>query len=117
MNKSSISLRCPKCHLSATAVLSDEYRRFIIYTCPRCKSNVTFYNNKIDVISNKLLSKLLKKGKLKFCGNVQFDKKSGKDTDTAHHLELGRKITKDDILDLKILLETEPDLDKIISVL
>ena len=105
--KKTVPLLCPKCGLTAVVTLNEKYQKFLIYTCPECKSNVVHYNKKVEVISKRLLSKLMRKGKLKFCGNVQF-----KEVDK--HPQIGRVISKDDIVDLKILLETEQDWNKII---
>lgn len=95
---------CPRCSLSAEAVLEQDYYKFIIYKCPRCGSNVVMYEDKIQVISNRLIKKLIKAGKLRFCGNISFKMPPHKPP-----------ITDDDILNLKILLETESDSATIIN--
>ena len=116
-----LALKCPQCELPAKAQLDTPYHKFLIYTCPKCKSNVVYYGNRIDIISDRLLKKLVKTKKVKFCGNVSFNK----DTRTRVKVKLPpsvkrlppntRKITKDDLLDLKILLETETDYDTFLS--
>jgi hypothetical protein len=64
-----------------------------------------------------MLKKLIREGKLEFCGHISFDhskkiknrKKKPSFRDTI--------ISKDDIINLKILLETETDSAKIIKSL
>lgn len=107
MNKTLIPLKCPNCGLVAKAEMRNMLSKFLIYTCPKCKSHVAFYNNKVNVISTSLLKRLMNKGKLRCCGNVSFPNISFKK----------RPITKDDILNLKILLEMETDSAKIIEML
>jgi endogenous inhibitor of DNA gyrase (YacG/DUF329 family) len=104
-----LKLECPKCRLPARAVIESPYYRFIVYTCPKCYSNVVYYKNKIDVIPDRLFKKLLKKRKLAFCGDVVFNSSTKKN--------LGQEITQDDILNLKILLETEMDSARVIPLL
>ena len=136
MNRINLSIKCPKCKLPAEAKIEEEgFLKFIIFKCPKCGSNVVLYNNKIDIISNKLLRQLLKKHKLKYCGNVLFDREpcTGPGTDNQSvQLTTGgyatkqaktledipeKGITKEKLIDLKILLETENDFDKIVSKL
>lgn len=100
MSGISIRLQCPKCRLDASAML-DSKRKFIIYTCPRCKSNVIHYKQKTEIISDRLFHKLLRKGRLVFCGDVRFPVK-------PENIE-GTLISSDDLINLKILLETEKD--------
>ena len=105
------NLECPTCQLRAKASLDESYHKFIVYTCPKCQSNVVYYKNKIDILPDHLLKKLLKKGKLTFCGDVSFPLYTKKSSSCS-----GRgPITKDDLLDLKILLGTENDSSRIIS--
>jgi hypothetical protein len=105
-------LACPKCHLRAEAVLDEAYHKFIVYTCPKCQSNVVFFKHKIDIIPDHLFKKLIKKRKLTFCGNVSFLCSEGQPD-----RQIRGPITKEDIIDLKILLETEKDSSGIISKL
>ena len=107
-----ILLECPKCKLPSRAILNKKFNKFIIYTCPSCKSNVVYYGNKVDIISDKLLNKLIKGRRLKFNGAVHF---MGKEYTMG--LKKRNRITEDDILNLRILLETEEDTNRIISKL
>ena len=106
MAKITIDIQCPKCHFMVKAEIK-KFFKFVMYCCPNCGSNVVFYNNKIDIISDKFLEKLKKKKRFQFCGdaifsmNVKSNKKSS--------------ITKNQILDLKILLETVKDFDEFLS--
>jgi hypothetical protein len=106
---------CPKCHHGARAEIDEEYK-FLIYKCPQCNSNVVHYDNKLDVISDKMIELLKRKNKqfLGFCKNVMSSAPPQKPK-----VEVKREgpITPDRITDLKILLETESDFDKLISKL
>jgi peptide subunit release factor 1 (eRF1) len=122
MDKTKVSLMCPKCGLSAEAHLGKEKYKFIIYTCPKCGSNVACYNNRVDVISDKLLGELIHSRKLRCCGNVMFAKKTSDEKEKAllstdGGLTSNTEITPDKIANLRILLATENDFDKILSKL
>lgn len=104
---------CPECHLSAVAELDSDFQKFIIYTCPRCHHNVVYYKNKVETLSDKMVKKLLRSGKLKFCGKVIF--KDFRSSAVQSGGDDKRTITEDDVTNLKILLETEKDAAKIIS--
>jgi transposase-like protein len=105
-----IELICPKCKSFSKAVIEEEYRKFLIYTCPRCNSNVVYYNNKVEIISDVLLKNLMKQKKLSYCGDIVF-------MPLENELKKGTIIDDDKIADLKILLATESNIDKIISSL
>ena len=107
-----LDLRCPNCRLSANATLDGTHHRFIVYTCPKCRSNVVYFKNKIDIIPDRLFRKLLRKRKLVFCGDVSFFPAVGKPDQPVRG-----PITHQDIVDLKILLETEKDSFRFISKL
>ena len=109
MNKV-LDLRCPRCNLLAKAVLDGSSHRFIVYTCPKCRSNVVYFKNRIDIIPDHLFRKLLRRRKLIFCGDVSFTPATGK---PDQHVK--GPITQEDITDLKILLETEKDSSGFIS--
>ena len=96
----------------AEAVLDEMYHKFIIYTCPKCQSNVVYYKRKVDIIPDRLFKKLIKKRKLIFCGNVSFSSSEGQP-----NRQVRGPITKEDVINLKILLETEKDSAGIISKL
>lgn len=108
-----LSLKCPKCGLPARADLKSKFHKFLIYTCPRCRSNVVYYKHKLDVLSDQFVEALLQNGRLKFCGNVLFSNNNFKPTEAQSSRD--RAIDTDDITNLKILLETEKDISKIIS--
>jgi len=103
----SLDIHCPKCKLPARAILEGKCHKFLLYTCPKCRSNVVYYNDKIDIISNKLLFKLVRKNKLQFCGNIFFNKTKKK--------PIKKIITEDDITNLKILLENCKDVQEVIN--
>ena len=105
---------CPKCGLPAEAHLERKKYKFIIYTCPKCRSNVACYNNKLDIISDKLLGELIHTRKLRCCGDVLFGKR---EPVPLGGIKGPAEITQDQIADLKILLATENNFDKIISKL
>ena len=112
MNKTMIlKLRCPNCKSPARAEVKKKSYKFLIYVCPNCNSNVVYYNNKIDVLSDKFVEMLTKKNKLQFSGRAIFPKKPRKPFKKANREE----ITKDNVLDLKILLHTEKDFESFLS--
>lgn len=92
-------IECPKCSLEAHIEIR-KYCKFVIYICPRCKKNIVYYGDKkVTIISDKMLENLKRQKRLEACGNALFPvivKEKG-------------VITKDQILNLKILLETEKD--------
>ena len=112
VKKKSITLKCPKCGETTPVLFHRSTRKFVLYTCPKCDSNVVYYNNHVDVISDALVQKLMKKGKLRFCGNLDL-KSRPKESRPVRD----RVISKDDILDLRILLAKEEDVEKIVSKL
>jgi len=114
MKTETLKLKCPKCGLTVKAQLNSKFRKFVIYPCPVCHSNVVYYKNKIEIISKNMLLKLKKEGALETCGSFFPDDGS------RHRIQLEKDkkdITQDDVLNLKILLETEKDFDKVISKL
>lgn len=124
MERLSVNLKCPKCGLPGEASLEESAYKCILFICPRCRSNVVYYDNKIDVITDTCLSRVLKRKKLQFCGSVNFNKdnpdkgrKSQENSEKKSPLvhEEGKPITRDDVLNLKILLATEGDIDSILS--
>jgi predicted RNA-binding Zn-ribbon protein involved in translation (DUF1610 family) len=103
-------LKCPICKLTAKAEL-EQFSKFLIYTCPKCHSNVVFYKHKTRILSDELIAKLMRQGRLKFCGNVLFSKTAEAKSDRDH------PISQDDMTNLKILLATETDVSQIIDKL
>lgn len=112
MAKITISLRCPKCKYPARAEIK-KFFKFVVYRCPKCQSNVVYYDNKTDILSDTMMRSLGKKRKLKNFGNAFFP--SAKPVEKKP--QIGTGITKDNLVDLKILLETEEDFDEFISKL
>jgi transcription initiation factor IIE alpha subunit len=106
MKTTILKFECPKCRCGAQAELGRHYKLFLIYKCPNCNSNVAYYDNKISIISDKMILSLKKKNKIKFCKTV-----------IQPRPKKSKNITKDDVLNLKILLETEKDPDSLISKL
>lgn len=99
-------LECPKCFLEAQIEIR-KFCKFVIYICPKCKSNIAYYNNKLSIISNRMVNSLKKQKRLEVCGDALFPIRA-KDKGI---------ITKDQILDLKILLNTEKDFDNFLKQL
>lgn len=112
MNTITVDLKCPRCHLSTKARIDENYYKFLIYTCPKCGSRVAFFDNKLRIISDRLFQKLVNKNKLQYCGDISFKKKK-----IRYKNDFKEFITKDDILNLKILLETEQDSGSVLSKL
>ena len=111
-----IALECPRCHFPAQAHV-EKFHKFIIYICPKCQCNVVFYNNKIDLISDKMIKSLKRSKKLRFCGSALFPSLDTEKTPFLPPTSSGEGITKDEITNLKILLETEKDFNKFLASL
>lgn len=105
VKEKTVKIECPKCKLAIGAKV-QELRDFLIYICPKCQSNVVYYNNKVDIISDKLLRKLLKQKRLASCGQIEI-------VDHKPHMA----ITMDDVTDLKISLETSKSVDDFLAKL
>lgn len=106
-----LKLKCPNCKSPARAEVKKKSYKFLIYVCPNCNSNVVYYNNKIDVLSDKFVEMLTKKSKLQFSGRAIFPKKPRKLLKKTGRVE----ITKDNVTDLKILLHTEKSFESFLS--
>jgi hypothetical protein len=99
---------CPKCGFTVRAKMTAGRKfRFLIFKCPSCNCNVVRYANKVDTLSDELVNTLCKKHGCRTCGNI------------INHLTENREapITSDDLLNLKILLNTEQDSNRIIQKL
>jgi hypothetical protein len=116
MRKATMKFECPKCHTEAKAMLDPSYK-FLIYKCPKCQSNVAFYKNKLTVVSDNMINILMKKNKIKLCQTGSTVEEIPQKKISIKPVGCGDYITKDHILDLKILLETEKDFDSLISKL
>ena len=99
-----LKFKCPKCHYTIKAELK-KFCDFILYRCPKCNRNVVYYNNKFDIISDKMVAKLRKNKKLKLVSWASYPVHKSKSED----------ITKDKIVDLKILMETEKDFNSFLA--
>jgi len=99
------NIECPNCSLEARIEIK-KYCKYIIYVCPKCKCNIVYYGyEKVNIISDKMVEKLKKQNRLEVCGDALFPiikKEKG-------------KITKDQIIDLKITLETEQDVEEFLK--
>ena len=95
--------------------LWKEILKYYLYCCPQCKSNVVFYNNKVDVISDRMVKYLKDSGRIQYCGDATFPKKRIKTTVVKQPLR--GKITRDQLVDFKILLETSANFDDFLSKL
>ncbi len=107
-----LKLMCPKCGCGAQAEVIKKQYKFLIYICPKCDSNVVYYDHKTDILSDKFVELMTKKNILQFSGRAIFPKpkKSSKKV-------VGDGITDDKIVDFKILLNSEIDFDTFISKL
>lgn len=99
LHKTEIELVCPNCDIHMKVFVEQKFRGLLMI-CPHCFSNVVFYNQKLGVISDKLLSKLIKNDKLKACGIMNISREN-----------IREAITQDDVIDLKIDLETSKSVD------
>ena len=106
--KTIFTLECPQCGHSARAEL-DNFHRFLIYKCPQCHSNVVYYDKKVEIISSKMIRQLKKKGKLRFCGDALYPVVKPSLPGSS------KSITDEVITDLRILLETTPDVKSFLS--
>ena len=101
MPKVSIKLGCPKCGFPVKASIEEYCHEFLLFVCPKCQSNVVYYNNKLDIISNRMVAKLLKRDKLKQCGILNVNAME----------KFDEPINSDDVVNLKIALQTSKDVD------
>jgi len=102
MPEVSLKFDCPNCGCSVKAFIEDEESRlFLFFVCPECKKNVVYYDNKLDIISDKMVMKLFRNDKLKICGELKSSQIKFSD-----HV-----INEDDIANLKIMLGTSKDID------
>ena len=102
----SIKINCPGCDHHVMAEINNGIGRFILFVCPNCHKNVIYFDNKVDTISDKALKKLIRRGKLHYCGVI--------DSEGVKKVE-SKEITPETVTDLKILLETSKSVDDFIS--
>jgi hypothetical protein len=107
--KLTLNVRCPECNHTIQASVTENYKDFIIFVCPKCHKNIVCYNNKVDVISDQCVKKLISKKHLQCCGVVETDAPAISESVTD------KGLTKDTLIDLKILLETSVDVNDFIS--
>ena len=101
MAKTIASFICPKCFCPVDTVVDSIYL-FVLYRCPECRSNVVCYGNKVSIVSNRLINKLIASGRLK----IFSDKKLVSETSC---------ISEDQIQNLHMLMETEKDFDSFLK--
>lgn len=109
MPKLTLKISCPECHEVIQASVQDNCRDFLIFVCPKCHKNVVCYDNKVDTISDRLVKKLISKKHLQYCGVVE--------TASPAVMERGsgEGLTRNSLIDLKILLETSRDVNEFLS--
>lgn len=100
-----VSLECPRCTCSVKALVDPDCV-FVLYKCQKCKSNVVFYEGKVDVISDQLIIKLLARKKFR----LQSNKKSSNKT-----LKQPTVITEEQIENLRHLMATEKDFNSFLN--
>lgn len=96
-----VKIVCPTCFKLIEAQL-DCSMKFFVYCCPVCSSNVVSYDNKVDVLSDRMIEYLKKTQKLKFCGKVVECVMPVKN-------KISGCLSNDQLTDLRILLETSKD--------
>ena len=102
MHSVKTKLVCPKCGFPVDASFKKRPREFLLFICPDCHSNVVYYNKKMDTISNELVAKLINNKKIRFCGMVDvFNTHQGK----------RQPLTKEDVTNVKIALESSASVD------
>jgi hypothetical protein len=104
----SVKINCPDCECPIQASIVKDQYKFLLYVCPDCKKNIIYYKNKVEIISDEILKKLVAKNKLSCCGKLS-------STAPAEEPDTRKGLTKDFLVDLKILLETSNDVDDFIS--
>ena len=106
MNSINVDYRCPRCGFVAKAETDRKYK-IVLYVCPQCNSNVAHYENKSSIISDRVVRAVVGHKKFKRCGELSYKKKE--------KVQKPRGLTKDALLDLKILLETSIDVNSFIK--
>ncbi len=97
-------LECPRCHSPARAKVNKKVYKFLIYRCPFCDSNVVYYEDTVDILSDEFMKTLMKDKHLTFCGDAVFPKVS-----PSNESIIKEEITLDRIRDFVITLNTEKD--------
>jgi len=110
MDKIRKRMVCPKCGLKSDAEVARRRYKFLVYRCPECASNVVSFAGRVVTVSDGLVDSLLKSGRLMFCGDTVARPSSKVSAEKG-------EITADAVTNLKILLATESDFDKIVSQL
>ena len=103
MHNTVVKIECPKCGYPAQASIKMQTMRFIFFICPECQSNVVYYDNKLDVISDAMVNKLIQRNRLIECGNITSAENSS--------VQKAQTISSDDLLDLKIAIETSKSIE------
>ena len=110
MHRIIVKIGCPHCGFPAVASLEYNCQEFLLYKCPNCHSNVVYYNNKLDTISDQMLQKLIDKDKLKTCGLLDVASPNIPPVKD-------QPISTDDLIDLNIALESTTSVDDFIKKL
>lgn len=105
MPKTIVKLECPSCGYPAQAIIQQNTMKFLLFVCPDCQSNVVYYKHRLDIISDEMVNKLIQRNKLIECGNF---------THTETPPPNCHSLTSDDILDLKIVIETSKTIEEFI---
>jgi len=92
--KEKLRIQCPKCAFSVETEIKDEPKFFRLFICPNCRINVVYYDNKIDIISDRLLNKLIKAKKVKPRGRFNIPKKGALNKEAIANLRATLQSTK-----------------------
>ena len=106
MYKTIVKLECPSCGYPAQAIIQQNSMKFLLFVCPDCQSNVVYYDHKLDIISDEMVNKLFQRNKLVECGNF---------TNTENPPINCQSLTPDDIVNLKIAIETSKSIEEFIK--
>lgn len=108
MHKIIFKVRCPICDSPLKASFDSKFEGFFLFNCPKCFSNIVYYDNKLDVISDKMVRKIMKNNKLKTCGYLS-------DAEIVDKKCISDSFSSDDLTNLKILLETSSSIEDFLS--
>lgn len=106
MFKTVVKLECPSCGYPAHAIIQPQTMKFLLFVCPDCQSNVVYYKHKLDIISDAMVNKLIQRNKLIECGNIANSETPPLNCHT---------LTEDDIINLKIAIETSQSVEDFIK--
>jgi uncharacterized Zn finger protein (UPF0148 family) len=101
-----VCITCPACGTPIETQVRGKGHLFLLFCCPMCSRNVVQYEGKVTCLSDAFVKSLREKYKLKSFGSV-----------LTRPVKSHKSITEDDINDLRILLNTEPDFNKLLQKL